>query len=500
MNIKFIKYYKIIINNLNKELVFYKYYSVEKSYKDAKNYLLKIVSLLMEIKTNRRKNIYVSCDKSFEMYVIIFSILLTNNVWIPLSKSLPKNRILGILKQVPPDLFIYDTNDEDKILLFKKYKSKCINFNDIYKINLILNYKSINKLINSINFEKTAFIYFTSGSTGEAKGIKISHKNIISDVYDQIYHLHKKKHYKSNQLIFGDYYDTAFSIFFDIYFPAIYMGATISPGIKVSEIYLPINHIKKNKVNILIAVPSTIQRIKDYYQNKKINHNFDIIIMTGEPFYLNLLDYIFKHFNFIKLFNCYGGTEMSNWVYYHECNKNDLINYKEFNLVPIGKKFRSVKSKIVNKELIIQGPSVALGYLNKKLNKNKFFLKKNNSLFNTGDMIVKKYGRLICKGRKDHMVKIRGYRVEIPYIEAIIRKIKEVEQAIILEKKEKNYSNHLICILKLNKRISELKIRESLINELPNYMKPKKIFFLKNMPLNSNGKIDRKKLLNKYGN
>ena len=76
---------------------------------------------------------------------------------------------------------------------------------------------------------------------------KISHKNIISDVYDQIYHLHKKKHYKSNQLIFGDYYDTAFSIFFDIYFPAIYMGATISPGIKVSEIYLPINHIKKIK-------------------------------------------------------------------------------------------------------------------------------------------------------------------------------------------------------------------------------------------------------------
>ena len=46
------------------------------------------------------------------------------------------------------------------------------------------------------------------------------------------------------------------------------MGATISPGIKVDEIYLPINHIKENKVNILIAVPSTIQRIKDYYQNK----------------------------------------------------------------------------------------------------------------------------------------------------------------------------------------------------------------------------------------
>ena len=59
MNLKFIKYYKKIINNLNKEHIFYKYYSVEKSYKDAKNYLLKIVSLLIKIKKNRRK-IYMS--------------------------------------------------------------------------------------------------------------------------------------------------------------------------------------------------------------------------------------------------------------------------------------------------------------------------------------------------------------------------------------------------------------------------------------------------------
>ena len=84
---------------------------------------------------NRRKNIYVSCDKSFEMYATIFGILLTNNVWIPLSKNLPKNRILGILKQVPPDLFIYGTNDKDKILLFKKYKSKCVNINDISSVS-----------------------------------------------------------------------------------------------------------------------------------------------------------------------------------------------------------------------------------------------------------------------------------------------------------------------------------------------------------------------------
>ena len=127
----FKKYYRKILNNFNKKKVFYKYFSTNITYLEGLNYLKKIISFFL-IRNITKKNIYVSCDKSFEMYVAIFSVLLTNNTWIPLSKSLPNNRIKNILRQVPPDIFIHDKEDVDKINLFQAFDAECIEFKKIH--------------------------------------------------------------------------------------------------------------------------------------------------------------------------------------------------------------------------------------------------------------------------------------------------------------------------------------------------------------------------------
>ena len=497
--ISYKKYYEHISKNFKSNKLFYRYYNTKKSYKDAYKLLQKIIFFINKNSQNKKRlNIYVSCDKSFFMYVSILAILLTNNVWIPLSKSLPQNRIKEILGNVPPDMFFFD--GKDQVRLFKKYTKKIFSFKQIMKNNFYKSRFSINNLINNINFDQTAFIYFTSGSTGTSKGIMISHINIISDVFAQKKHLYNFDFIKKDQrLVFGDYYDTAFSIFFDILFPAVYMQAAISPGINKSEILLPVEHMKKNNVNILVAVPSTIQRIKLYYGSSIIDHSFKVIIMTGEPFYLNVLKYLLNNFKVKKIFNCYGGTEMGNWIYFHNCKKIDLIKYKNYNLVPIGKNFDTVESRIINGELVAKGPMITLGYINKELNDGKFIFDGEKSSFYTGDLVERKYGKLICKGRKDYLIKIRGYRIEIPFVEAKLRAVKIIEQCVVIQKKTKNYNNYLMAIIKpINKKISELNLKEAALKELPQYMIPAKFILIKDIPLNSNGKIDRKKIIKKY--
>ena len=103
---KYKKYYHQVIKNFNSKKLFYRYYAKKKSYKEAYKLLQIIIFFIIKKSDNKKKlNIYVSCDKSFFMYVSILAILLTNNVWIPLSKSLPQNRIREMLKSVGGQVF-----------------------------------------------------------------------------------------------------------------------------------------------------------------------------------------------------------------------------------------------------------------------------------------------------------------------------------------------------------------------------------------------------------
>ena len=478
-----IKFYNSVLKNLKKKTTFYKYFNKKYNYLEFNNYFLYYYNYFNK-KNIKNKNIYVFPDKSFEMYCVILSILLSGNIFIPVNTKINKSGFDEMLKQSKLDLFVHGENDYNILNKLKISKTRMLCLKH-YKKNFFTNKNFSNSKINikKINFNSTAMIYFTSGSTGKPKGIKISHENICSDVIDQNYHLFKN----NKKLVFGDFHETAFSIFFDIYFPAILIGGTISPAKKIHEIFFPEQHILKNKINCLITVPSTIQRIKETNIKEKIKLN--ILIVTGEPFYLTTLDYIYKKFSSNKIFNCYGGTEMSNWVFFHKCQKGDIVKFKRYGLVPIGKKFKSVKFKIKHGKLIICGPMVSKGYMDKKLNKNRFNLNKNE--FITGDRAITYKKKIVCLGRSDRQVKIRGYRIELGEVETKIRQFRFVNEAIVFEKKISNYKNYLVSVISISKKLSHLKIRKKIEENMNYYMVPKKIIVVKKMPRNKNGKIDR---------
>jgi len=486
------KFFTQSFENLKSKKIFYQYINKRYSYADLNKFYEKFSNFLLQF-NNERKKIVIISEKSFEMYACIVSIILSRNIWIPINVNLPSNRIAKILEECKPDCIIVDQCKENKYSFLNKLcKKKKIIFTDFSKIKKFKSKYLVQKKF-SLKYSDVVMIFFTSGSTGEPKGVIINYKGFLNSLFEQNRILYKNK----KNLIFGDYHDPSFIISLNILFLCFFTKSTISPAINTYESFLPINHIKQNKVNVLITVPSTMIRIKNYLKNNKILHKFKLIILCGEPFYLDLYKFMIEKINSKEIFNCYGSTELSPWVFSHKCKKEDLKIFDKFKLMPIGKPFRYTKTLSKNNELLISGKMLSSGYLAKEENAKKFIKINNINWYKTGDFFEVYKNHFIVKGRKDRVVKIKGFRVDLTEIEKFLRDIDAIQNVICFVKEE-NKENLIICIIQSEKKILIDKLITHLKKYVPYYMIPKRFNFLKKFPINKSGKLDRKKIFKLY--
>ena len=179
--------------------------------------------------------------------------------------------------------------------------------------------------------------------------------------------------------------------------------------------------------------------------------------------------------------------------------------------IPIGKAIYNTIIYIIDKggnllpngevgEIVIGGDGVAKGYLNKKeLTEEKFlenFILPGNRVYKTGDLgTYQEDGNLIYNGRIDEQVKIRGYRIEISEIEANLKKIPGILEAVVIIKENKLNMKSLEAFFTSEKDLDISIIKKKLSKSLPIYMLPSKFLRVEKIPITSNGKIDKKSLL-----
>ncbi len=474
-------YKKLIYNLKNSKNIFYKNNDLEFSYKYVYE---KIIILTSIISKHKKQSIMVLSDKSIGYYISVISILLTGNTWIQISPNIPDERIIQISKISGAKIIIYDDS-------FKRKINKKLKKLKVYLLNKILsqNTKSIKNKLQLPKIKKTdnAMIFFTSGSTGLPKGVQITHENFISCLYFQI----KNLKYKKNLETFSDYHDNSFVMSLVIIFPAIYLNCSISPLTNSYDKFFPSKHIVKNKISILITVPSFILFMKANLPKNKIY--LKNIILCGENFPVNILTLIKKKFKYNHLFNCYGSTETSPWAFFYKYqSKHDKI-INEMSQVPIGKPFNDLKIKLDKQnQLFIGGKIISPGYLDNsgKLNLGKFIKIKNNNFYNTGDILTKKNGIFFCKGRNDTQIKIKGYRVDTTEIEKVIKKLEYIDYTYCYLN-SKNKSDYLVLLIVTKKNINKNIIYSHIQKFLPIYMIPKEILILKKIKFNKNGKVDK---------
>jgi non-ribosomal peptide synthetase component F len=238
------------------------------------------------------------------------------------------------------------------------------------------------------------------------------------------------------------------------------------------------------KANIVITTPTSLLKMdpKDY-------PNLKIVVAAGENLQQSIVD---KWTPFVNLKNAYGPSETT-----CGCTTGDLTTGKA---VTIGKPLPNTLHYIVDKhmqlvpigvagELVIGGPGVALGYLNRPdLTKEKFvpnhFLKDGTTMYRTGDVCKwNEEGEIQIMGRMDDMVKVKGYRIELDEVAAALQRHPSVTAATVLVKEDQ-------LVGYVTPMVDTTVVRDFITAILPYYMIPSVIIALLEFPMTSNGKVN----------
>lgn len=396
-------------------------------------------------------------DRSLNAYVSVLASMLVGATFVPLNPKMPEARNQEILEQVGPQ-------DDDVGV--------------------------------SGNDDKTLYILFTSGSTGQPKGVPICHGNVMSFIQFCQARYQITPHDRLSQT-FEQTFDLAI---FDL-FMAWCHGACVV-AMKPIDLLAPSSYINDNKITVWFSVPSVIGLM----QKQDILHANDfptlrLSLFCGEPILESQIQAWSEAAPNSLCENLYGPTELTIAcsVYQYQRNqKNQTLN----NVLSIGEVFPHLDWVLLGHDgsiselegqLCVSGDQCFEGYLNQpEANKSAFITLNNKRYYQTGDRVqVGEFGQLLYLGRSDHQVKVNGYRVELGEIEAVLSRMPGLERAVVL------FDGEQLSAFVVGET-TQMDVMQFAANTLPRYMVPRRVRVEKSFPLNANGKIDRKQIQSEF--
>ncbi len=422
---------------------------------------------------------------SFEMVSGIFGVLKAGGAYLPIDPDYPEERIQYILKDSSSEILLTETSLKDQI----QFAGEVIDLkdSDLY----FADYQEIHN-INVPN--DLAYILYTSGSTGQPKGVMIEHRSVInlSNWYGETYQLQKNK----NVLQMTNY---TFDPSVEQIFGVLLNGAIlylIRKEVKLNK-ELFRGYINENQINIVDMVPSAL---KELLLNEEKLDSVKVLISGGEKLEDLLKDELLSIG--YDLYNHYGLTETTVEALVSKCSLNKKV--------VLGNPISNSKCYIVDKwnkpvpigvigEICISGVGTARGYLNNPdLTGEKFIpnmFVSGERMYRTGDLgrwlsdgTIEYYGRI------DSQVKIRGYRIELGEIEDRLREHQLITEAVVIDREDQDQIKYLVAYIVTKEEVESSMLRTYLAETLPQYMIPAFFLQLEKMPLTSNGKINVKAL------
>lgn len=376
--------------------------------------------------------------------------------------------------------------------------SKLVSWEEVYAAPTTFEQKE------RILSEDLAYIMYTSGSTGNPKGMMHTHRSGLSFARLMAHHFELKE---------NDVFGSHAPIYFDVSTPGLFttplIGATtviVSDAHTIFPASLS-TLLEAEKISTWYSVPLALIHLleKGGLENKELP-NLRHVLYAGEPFapkYLRRLMHTFPH---LKVSNLYGPAETNVCTYY------DLPGPpKTDEPIPIGDVWNNTDRIILGEdgeevhgfgtgELCIRSVTTMAGYLNQPELTNRAFYQRSTqsgikeNYYKTGDLVeLDETGLLHFRGRRDHQLKIRGYRVEPDAVETRILAHPAVSEAAIITRKTDEETLMMIAavILKEGTEVLEKELMSFVGEKFPWYAIPEEVRFLASFPRTGSGKVDR---------
>lgn len=442
--------------------------------------------------------IAVYMGKSIETVIADLAILYSGNAYLNLDIKSPLSRIEAVLNQIDPALILY-TGDMPRVKLptvdIQELLSREVSREEEELLRANLAQKIDTDLMCLIN---------TSGSTGIPKAVALNHRSFI-DFTEAV--LTEKLIWKNCTV--GSLSPVIFDIFSFELCMMMAVGATLVliPETHASFPVKMLRLMADTRVEFIFWVPTIMVNIA----NMKLLDNLDLpdlkmVWFAGEVFPTSKFNYWRTNLPGATFANFYGPIEITLDCLYHVVERDLPDNVP----LPIGKPFRNTAILILDEnnmaigpespfregELCIRGSSLASGYFNnpeetaKAFTQNPLNTSYLETIYRTGDIVAwNEYGEVIFKGRKDTLVKHSGYRIELGEIEHVtVNAVADISNAAAIYDKARN---QIVLFYEAQEELNNKIIYKELMRFLPRYMLPHKYVWLKEMPQNINGKIDR---------
>jgi len=458
----------------------------------------------------------ILASRSIEACAGLLGTLWGGATYVPISLKVPEERLLSVLELSKLSALIADVNGAK--LLSERVVAACPNLilvpseGTAQELRRMTDHKvcAVSTLAGAdgptepiaVRAEDLGYIMFTSGTTGVPKGVMISAGSVhhFISVMQECYGLTRE-----------DRVAEPMELSFDLSVFNMFMtwnaGASLHL-VPLAQVMAPTKFIKDNSITVWLSVPSVIALMKRLKALKPgALPSLRYSLFCGEPLPLSAVQSWREAAPNSIVDNLYGPTEATVACLHERVSDVPTVTPTR-GIISIGDPFAGMEACIVDSdlrilsreqpgELALSGPQLAVGYFRApELSASRFPVISGKRWYLTGDLAYQDAaGKFHHLGRTDNQVKVLGYRVELEEIEAHLRSVSKSELVAAVAWPVSHGTADGIVAFVTERTISVAEIREALRKRLPSYMVPTSVRAIDSMPLNANGKVDRRALV-----